>query len=102
MCERFGKPLTEAEKAQMDRESVACYARYGVSMRPVPPDYASFKRYWVEMLANLKPTPITDHALQLRRTPCRRRCARPWAGSGARVTSACFGRSACWSRASSL
>lgn len=69
MCERFGKPLTEAEKEQMYRESVAWYARYGVSMRPVPPDYASFKRYWAEMLASLKPTPITDHALQLRRTP---------------------------------
>jgi len=68
-CESFGKPLTEAEQEQMYRESIAWYARYGLSMRPVPPDYASFKRYWAAMLASLKPTPITDHALQLRRTP---------------------------------
>ncbi len=68
-CERFGKPLTEAEQEQMYQESVAWYARYGLSMRPVPPDYASFKRYWADMLASLKPTPITDHALRLRRTP---------------------------------
>lgn len=67
--QRFGKPFTQAQKEQLYRESITWYSRYGVSMRPVPPDYASFQRYWDEMLPTLKPTPITDHALNLGATP---------------------------------
>jgi uncharacterized protein (DUF2236 family) len=68
-CEHFGTPLSESEQEQLYQESIAWYARYGLSMRPVPPDYASFKKYWAGMLASLKPTPITSHALKMRRTP---------------------------------
>ena len=69
MSERFGTPLTECEQALLYDESIEWYRRYGLSMRPVPPDYASFKRYWAGMLDTLQPTLITDHALKLRRTP---------------------------------
>jgi uncharacterized protein (DUF2236 family) len=69
MCEHFGTPLSESEQEQLYQESIAWYARYGLSMRPVPPDYASFKKYWAGMLDSLKPTPITSHALKLGRTP---------------------------------
>jgi uncharacterized protein (DUF2236 family) len=65
----FDKPFTQAEKEQLYRESITWYGRYGVSMRPVPPDYASFERYWNEMLPTLKPTTITHHAINLGRTP---------------------------------
>jgi uncharacterized protein (DUF2236 family) len=46
MRERFGTPLTLSEQEQLYRESVDWYAQYGVSMRPVPPDYAAFRAYW--------------------------------------------------------
>ncbi|HST42553.1 MAG TPA: oxygenase MpaB family protein [Conexibacter sp.] len=46
MRERFGTPLTAAEQEQLYRESIDWYAQYGVSMRPVPPDYAAFRAYW--------------------------------------------------------
>lgn len=69
MTARFGKPLTEREQEQLYQESIEWYRRYGLSMRPVPPDYASFKRYWDGMLDTLVPTPITDHAIKLRETP---------------------------------
>jgi uncharacterized protein (DUF2236 family) len=69
MSERFGTPLTECEQVLLYDESIEWYRRYGLSMRPVPPDYASFKRYWADMLDTLQPTRITEHALKLRRTP---------------------------------
>lgn len=66
--EYFGTPFTEVEKEQLYRESITWYSRYGVSMRPVPPDYASFKRYWAGMIAGLQATPMTDFALKMHRT----------------------------------
>lgn len=68
--EYFGTPMTEEEKEQLYRESITWYDRYSVNMRPVHKDYASFKVYWEEMLNNLKPTPVTDFALSIKRTPC--------------------------------
>lgn len=50
MRERFGRPLTPAEREQLYAESIQWYARYGVSMRPVPPDYAAFRAYWDRMV----------------------------------------------------
>lgn len=47
--ERLGKPMTEAEKAQVYAEGVQWYRLYGMSMRPVPPDWPSFQRYWDHM-----------------------------------------------------
>lgn len=48
--ELFGTPFKRTEKEQLYAESITWYARYGVSMRPVPPDYAAFERYWEQML----------------------------------------------------
>ena len=44
--ELFGRPLTAAEQERIYAESVQWYAQYGLSMRPVPPDYAAFRAYW--------------------------------------------------------
>ena len=55
--EFFDRPLTRAEKEQLFRESITWYARYGVSMRPVPEDFAAFERYWQRMFEEvLEPT----------------------------------------------
>ena len=37
-------------QARLYDESIQWYALYGLPMTPVPPDYASFKRYWQQML----------------------------------------------------
>jgi uncharacterized protein (DUF2236 family) len=50
MTELFGDPLSDDEKEQLYRESIRWYAMYGLSMRPVPPDYAAFRAYWQHML----------------------------------------------------
>ncbi|MEB3371228.1 oxygenase MpaB family protein [Saccharopolyspora mangrovi] len=47
--ERLGRPLTEQQKAQVYAEGVQWYRLYGMSMRPVPPDWPSFQRYWDHM-----------------------------------------------------
>lgn len=53
----FARPLTRIEKEQLYAESVTWYARYGVSMRPVPEDYAAFEQYWQRMFEEvLEPT----------------------------------------------
>ena len=51
--ELFGTPFTRTQKEQLYAESITWYARYGVSMRPVPPDYGAFERYWEEMLESV-------------------------------------------------
>lgn len=58
--ELFGdRPLTRLEKERAYAESVTWYARYGVSMRPVPEDYAAFERYWARMFSQvLEPTRV--------------------------------------------
>lgn len=57
--ELFGRPLAAAQKEQLYAESVTWYARYGLSMRPVPADYGAFERYWAAMLDDvLEATPI--------------------------------------------
>lgn len=47
----FGTPLTEDQEEQLYRESISWYARYGLSLRPVPRDYDAFRRYWDRMFA---------------------------------------------------
>ncbi|MDA3629610.1 oxygenase MpaB family protein [Saccharopolyspora sp. WRP15-2] len=47
--EHFGEPLSEEQKAQVYAEGVQWYRLYGMSMRPVPPDWPSFQRYWDHM-----------------------------------------------------
>ncbi len=58
-AEIFGDPLSAAEKQQLYAESLSWYERYGLSVGPVPPDYASFQRYW-EMVCEqvLEPTEV--------------------------------------------
>lgn len=45
VCEHFGRPLTAAQKEQLYREGVQWWRLYGMSMRPVPPDWAAFEAY---------------------------------------------------------
>jgi uncharacterized protein (DUF2236 family) len=49
-ADTFVKRLTEAEKEQIYLESKTWYRRYGVSDRPMPADYAEFRRYWDRMM----------------------------------------------------
>jgi uncharacterized protein (DUF2236 family) len=57
--EFFGTPLTAANKERLYAESITWYARYGLTMRPVPPDYGAFERYWERMFEDvLEPTSV--------------------------------------------
>lgn len=71
--ERFGTPMTEAEQEQIYRESVQWYAQYGITMRPVPPDYAAFRAYWDDVLDNVlestEPVRWTFEPQRVRDTP---------------------------------
>jgi uncharacterized protein (DUF2236 family) len=75
--ELFGVPLSEDAKTQLYAESITWYERYGLSMRPVPPDYAAFQEYWRRMLDHvLEPTAIARASI---RKPKRRLPAPlPW------------------------
>jgi uncharacterized protein (DUF2236 family) len=66
--ELFGTPLTDAEKERLYAESITWYARYGLTMRPVPRDYAAFQRYWRSMFEDvLQATPIALGAVRTAR-----------------------------------
>lgn len=63
--ELFGAPLSEAAKAQLYAESITWYERYGLSMRPVPGDYAAFQEYWQRMLDDvLQPTSLARASIR--------------------------------------
>jgi uncharacterized protein (DUF2236 family) len=47
--ELFGQRLGRSDRERLYEESIGWYALYGVTMRPVPPDYASFRAYWDRM-----------------------------------------------------
>jgi uncharacterized protein (DUF2236 family) len=49
-ADTFVNRLTQADKEQIYLESKTWYRRYGVSDRPMPPDYAAFEQYWDQML----------------------------------------------------
>jgi uncharacterized protein (DUF2236 family) len=49
VAEYFGRPMTRGEKEQIYAEGVQWYAMYGLSMRPVPPDWPSFEAYFERM-----------------------------------------------------
>jgi uncharacterized protein (DUF2236 family) len=56
---QLGNRLTRADRERLYDESIGWYARYGLTMRPVPPDYAAFEEYWASMLADvLQPTEV--------------------------------------------
>jgi uncharacterized protein (DUF2236 family) len=66
--ELFGTPLTVAQKEQLYAESITWYARYGLTMRPVPPDYQAFERYWQAMFDDvLAPTSVALAAVRTTR-----------------------------------
>jgi uncharacterized protein (DUF2236 family) len=57
--EHFGQRIGAADRERLYEESVGWYALYGLTMRPVPPDYASFREYWEQMLEEvLEPTAV--------------------------------------------
>ncbi|WP_051571756.1 oxygenase MpaB family protein [Cryptosporangium arvum] len=61
-----GTILTPEQKEQLYRESVDWYAMYGLTMRPVPADYAAFFEYWDRTCASvLEPTPAALRLLAL-------------------------------------
>lgn len=58
--------LTAEDHEQMYAETVTWYSRYGVSMRPVPPDYASFQsKFWHVCSRELELTPAAARALEI-------------------------------------
>ena len=48
--ELTGFPLSETDKQALYLESIDWYRLFGVSMRPVPPDYDAFQEYWEHMI----------------------------------------------------
>lgn len=50
VAERFGTPLTCAEKETLFQESVEWYGLYGLSQRALPATFAEFERYWKHMI----------------------------------------------------
>jgi uncharacterized protein (DUF2236 family) len=83
--ELFGAPLSDAAKVQLYAESITWYERYGLSMRPVPSDYAAFEEYWRWMLDDvLASTPLARASIHKpkRRLPAPLPWMRgPWAVS---------------------
>jgi uncharacterized protein (DUF2236 family) len=51
--ELTGFPLSEPDKQALYLESIDWYRLYGVSMKPVPPDWDAFKQYWEHMVTNV-------------------------------------------------
>jgi uncharacterized protein (DUF2236 family) len=56
--------LTIRDREQFQQESNTLYARYGVSMRPVPPDYIGFRDKWNYVTQNvLEMTPTAEKVI---------------------------------------
>lgn len=53
VCEYFGTPLTHAEKEQVYAEGIQWWRLYGMSMRPVPPNWDAFLAYYEQMCAHV-------------------------------------------------
>jgi uncharacterized protein (DUF2236 family) len=67
--ELTGFPLSEADKQALYLESIDWYRLYGVSMRPVPPDWDAFKSYWEHMLGDvLEDTRSVREGFRMHRT----------------------------------
>jgi uncharacterized protein (DUF2236 family) len=67
VADRFdARRLTPAERDELYLDGVEWYRRYGVSMRPVPPDREAFGRRWAEVLAHdLEMNPAAERAIDL-------------------------------------
>ena len=60
------RTLTAEDHERLYAETVTWYSRYGVSMRPVPPDYASFQsKFWHICAKRLELTPAAARALDI-------------------------------------
>lgn len=58
--------LSRSRKERLYQETVTWYRRYGVSDRPVPPDYPSFRARFHEICANeLEMTPTARRAIDM-------------------------------------
>jgi uncharacterized protein (DUF2236 family) len=67
VCEHFGTPLSREQKEQLYVEGVHWWRLYGLSMRPVPPDWDSFVAYWDDVCANeLEDNKATRDVLDIR------------------------------------
>jgi uncharacterized protein (DUF2236 family) len=49
----IGFPLSKADTEALYLESIDWYRLFGVSMKPVPPDWAGFQQYWEYMVENV-------------------------------------------------
>ncbi|WP_196808977.1 oxygenase MpaB family protein [Conexibacter woesei] len=55
----LGNPLSRYDQERLYDESIGWYELYGLTMRPVPADYAAFEVYWNDMLTDgLEPTEV--------------------------------------------
>ncbi|WP_033324443.1 oxygenase MpaB family protein [Actinomadura atramentaria] len=68
-AELFHPATLRAEELEaLYAETVTWYSRYGVSMRPVPPDYAAFQsKFWHVCAEELELTPAAARALDIAR-----------------------------------
>lgn len=63
--EQLGNRLSRLDRERLYDESIGWYARYGLTMRPVPADYRAFEQYWAHMLADvLEPTEVAVGSFQ--------------------------------------
>jgi uncharacterized protein (DUF2236 family) len=61
------RSLTDGESEQLYAETVAWYRRYGVSSRPMPPDYGAFRVKFTRVCREaLEMTPAAERALSYR------------------------------------
>lgn len=68
VCEHFGTPLTRSQKEQLYAEGVQWWRLYGMSMRPVPPNWDAFEAYVARMAADvLEDNVATREVLDIRR-----------------------------------
>jgi uncharacterized protein (DUF2236 family) len=67
VIDRFDRHrLSRGEREELYLDGVEWYRRYGVSMRPVPPDYASFRAEWQRQCRDvLEMTPAASRALDM-------------------------------------
>jgi uncharacterized protein (DUF2236 family) len=49
----IGFPLSEADTQALYQESIDWYRLFGVSMKPVPPDWDGFRQYWEYTVENV-------------------------------------------------
>jgi uncharacterized protein (DUF2236 family) len=67
--ELTGFPLSEPDKQALYLESVDWYRLYGVSMKPVPPDWDAFQQYWEHRVTHvLEDTRPVREGFQIHRT----------------------------------